>query len=136
MKKNYERAESEETKKDKKNHIENKQEFVRGHSFMTSAKKPKFRILTPFSFLFTNIEFLSKQTPPLLDVLDWNAKPWVISEFSWKTIAIRSTLSRIAFFWLMHIVFAILVCIIKLPEKPRVFHQPDVPLVFPLQNYK
>ena len=36
----------------------------------------------------------------------------------------------------MHIVFAILICMLKLTEKPRVFHQPDVPLVFPLQNYK
>ena len=64
---------------------------------VTSAKKSKFRILTPFSLLSANIEFLSKQNP-LLDVLDWNSKPWVISEFSWKTIAIRSTFSRIAFF--------------------------------------
>ena len=42
----------------------------------------------------------------------------------------------------MHIVFTILICIIKLTEKPTVFHQFDflgkaiVPLVFPLQNYK
>ena len=36
----------------------------------------------------------------------------------------------------MHIVLAILICITKLTEKSRVFHQPDVPLVSPLQNYK
>ena len=68
---------------------------ARGHSFMTSAKKYKLRILTPFSLLSINIEFWSRQTP-LLDVLDWNSKPWVISEFSWKIIAIRSTLSCLA----------------------------------------
>ena len=102
---------------------------------MRFSKKSKFRILISFSYLATNIEFWSKQTP-LFDVLDWNSKPGVISEFSWKTIAIRSKLLCIAFFWLMHIVLAILICITKLTEKPRVFHQPDVPLVFPLQNYK
>ena len=64
---------------------------------VTSAKKSKFRIFFPFSLLSENIKFLSKQSP-LLDVLDWNSKSWVISEFSWKTIAIRSTFSRIAFF--------------------------------------
>ena len=102
---------------------------------MTSARKSKFGILTPFSLLSTNMKFLSKQTP-FLGVLDWSSKPWVILEFSWKTISMRSTFSRIVFFWLMHIVFAILICIIKLTEKPWVFHQPYVPLVLPLKNYK
>ena len=46
-KKNYERAESEETKESKKKIIFNSnKEFVRGHSFMTSAKKSKFRTPT------------------------------------------------------------------------------------------
>ena len=42
----------------------------------------------------------------------------------------------------MDIVFTILICIIKLTEKPTVFHQSDflwkaiAPLVFSLQDYK
>ena len=38
IEKNYERAESEETKKTKKIISNLKKEFVRGHSFMASAK--------------------------------------------------------------------------------------------------
>ena len=30
--------------------FKSKQEFARGHSFMTSAKKSKFRIIAPFAF--------------------------------------------------------------------------------------
>ena len=49
---------------------------------------------------------------------------------------------RTAFLLLMHIVFIILICMIKLTEKPTVFHQSGflwkaiVHLVFPLKNYK
>ena len=41
-KKNYERAESEEAKKNIKNNIQWQKEFVRVHSFMASAKSLKF----------------------------------------------------------------------------------------------
>ena len=58
--KNYERAESEETKKDKKDHIEKQTRMCKASFIYDVRKKPKFRILTPFSFLSTNIEFLSK----------------------------------------------------------------------------
>ena len=37
-------------KKKKKVIFKSKKEFLRGHSFMTSAKKSKFRIRTPFPF--------------------------------------------------------------------------------------
>ena len=63
-----------------------KKEFVRGHSFMTSAKKSKFRATT---HLFpSNFQFWSKQIP-LLDVLNPHPTPhplpnpqpslWIIS---------------------------------------------------------
>ena len=96
MKNSMKEQRAKRQRKTKKIIFKSKQEFARGHSFTTSAKKSKFRIIAHFCLLSTNIEILSKQTP-LFDVLDWNSKPWVISEFYWKTIAIRSTLSRIVF---------------------------------------
>ena len=72
--KNYERAESEETKKDKKKVFIIKKEFVRVHSFMTSAESLKFEPPPPSSPLCINIQFWSKRIP-LLYVLNSHSNP-------------------------------------------------------------
>ena len=74
-KKNYEKAESKETKKNKNKIIFNsKKEFVRVHSFMTSAKSLKFEPPPHSSLLYINIQFSSKRIP-LLDVLNLHSNP-------------------------------------------------------------
>ena len=68
--KNYERAKSEETEKQKKSYSIAKKILVRGHSFMKSTKESKFWTSTPSSPLSTN-KFWSKLTP-LSDLLNWH----------------------------------------------------------------
>ena len=72
--KDHERAESEETKKNKKIISNSKKEFVKVHSFMTSAKSLKFEPPHPSFPLCINIQFWSKRIP-LLNVLNSHSNP-------------------------------------------------------------
>ena len=57
MKKTMKEQRVKKHRKTKKIIFNSNKQFVRGHSFMTSAKKSKFRTLVPSSPLSTNIQF-------------------------------------------------------------------------------
>ena len=82
---NYEGTETEERKKKNRIQYQKKKYLVGNYSFMTPIKKPKFRNPTP------NIQFWSKRSA-LLHVLICNyIPPWLILEFSSKTLTMTST---------------------------------------------
>ena len=91
---------------------------IRGHLFMWFAS---LKFGPPSLTLFANIKFWSEVTP-ILNVVNWHSI-WH-SEFSSKTLKIRSKSDRPAFF--LCTIFIILISMVKLEAKRTDFHQIDI----------